>query len=225
MCLVGIKLSGVKMNEKVLHLIANTATRYKSGIGYAYKRNGESVVHFNKKVDFSSINLYEEIKALNLEDDDEIIWHGRAATHGEVTDSNAHPYIIGEIANSNDELTTCGNVEFNNPEGYHGVFMHNGIFRLYKTTNDNLSDTYNYGLDILNDEEVISLIKQNPQEYGKKYSRHGWARLAFLFPDVGVRYTSDGGDWVLDKETGLLFSNAGYGISKYYDIGGKIIKI
>lgn len=224
MCLVGIKLKNTKMSVDVIELIANTAQRYKSGFGYAFKRENESVVHFNKKVKFSANDVFEEISNLNLQDGDEIIWHGRAATHGEVTDSNAHPYIIGEKAGYDNKLTTKGMVELNNDKNHKGVFVHNGIFHGYKTTNSYLSDTYNYGVDILNNDEIINLIKSDPNEYGRSYSKYGWARLAFLFPDVGIRYTSDSGNWVLDKETNLLFSNGGYGVSKYYDIGGKTFK-
>ena len=224
MCLVGIKLSGVQMNNQVIDLIANTAYRYRSGFGYAFIREHESVDNIvSSKATFLE-EVFQEIFDLNLQDGDEIIWHGRAATHGEVTDSNAHPYIIGEVADSYNKLTINGSVEFNNEQGYQGVFMHNGIFHGYKTTNSYLSDTYNYGVHILNNESVINLIKTDPERYGKEYSRYGWARLAFLFPDVGIRYTSDGGDWVLDEETGLLFSNGGYGVSKYFDIGGKTVK-
>jgi predicted glutamine amidotransferase len=220
MCLVGIKLSGVKINSEVIDLVADTAKRYRSGFGYAFKREGESVVHFNKKVNFKPNEVIDELVALNLQDEDELIWHGRAATHGDVTDSNAHPYIIGEVSDENNRLTTKGSVAINDSK-FHGIFMHNGIFRHYETENPYLSDTYNFGITVLNDKEVIDLIKNDPITYSRKYSEYGWARLAFLFPDVGIRYTSDSGDWIEDEDTGLLFSNSGYGVSKLYDIGGK----
>lgn len=223
MCLVGIKPKGVEMNNTVIELIAGTASRYRCGIGFAYKRANENIVHFKKKVVYSALELGEDIAELNLGTDDEIIWHGRAATHGDISDSNAHPYILGEFAfgKREDKLTTEGSVSLNNELNHKGVFMHNGIFNT-RSINVNLSDTYNYGITILNDDKVIELIKNDPEKYGINYRKFGWAKLAFLFPDVGIRYTTNDSEWVTDKESKCIFSNSGYGKSKYTDVGGKL---
>jgi predicted glutamine amidotransferase len=221
MCIVGIKPKGIEMNKNIIDVIASTTRSYRCGVGFAYKRSNEQAVHFKKKVNYSYDELYKDIEALNLQANDEIIWHGRAATHGGTTDSNAHPYILGE-SSKNDLLTTEGTVTADN-KNYQGVFMHNGIFNIRSTHNPRLSDTYNYGREILSNLEVIDLIKKDPELYGKMYAKYGWAKLAFLFPDVGVRYTTDNSEWIHDRNLGCIFSNGGYGASKYYDIGGKTV--
>ena len=219
MCLVGIKPSGTEVTDKILDVIASTTMRYRCGVGFAYKRENKNVINFKKKVDYSYKELYADLQKLELQAEDEIIWHGRAATHGDISDSNAHPYILGEVSFDKNKLTTEGSVRNT------GVFAHNGIFNIRSNHNPHLSDTYNYGIEILTKPEVIELIKEDPELYGKMYAKYGWAKLAFLFPDVGIRYTTNDSDWIIDKELGCIFSNSGYGNSRYYDIGGKTVLI
>jgi hypothetical protein len=223
MCLVGIKPKDKPYDEeRLMHFIETTIDNNRSGFGFALKRHNSNSVIMKKGI-WTKEKALEIIKELKIQDKDEFIWHGRVSTHGVRSESNAHPYIIGELSDQKGGLTI--DIEFDDKhETFKGVFMHNGVFNKHTNWHDkDLSDTYNYGAKVFANELIIDSIKQDSEtfEIAWRDKRPGWAKVAFLFPDVGIRLICDTPNgWVTDAETGYIFSHSGYKTRGWVDKGG-----
>ncbi len=224
------------MNDNIYIHFLNTCSSYHSGFGFAVKINSDK----NKKIILykgyfpkDAQKAVNKLKELNLQKEDELIFHGRQGTHGLSNKNNTHPYVLGHdnytFTLENEFLTYEINSE-NIKTIYDGVFCHNGVFHTYETHNKEFSDTFNYGYDNFNTltHKGIRNLK-NLFDDSSKYSENikgEWAKLAFLFINRDLLICdfgkSDNNNWSFDDKSGLFFSNSSYKYSNLIDIGGKL---
>lgn len=200
MCLITVAPKGTNKNSDFLfNSLKYSANNNQDGSGFMYKRNGENFVNLEKG--YWDVNeLIEDIKKLNLTEEDELVVHHRIATKGEISQSNTHPFIVSE---DEDEI---GSVSVSNIEK--PVMAHNGGFSGYG--NELQSDTFCFVKEIVAQPELIALLKRSPKIYAEAISgRLGSNKLAFLFPDRDLVLLGE-----YKTEDGYYFSHSGY--KSYY---------
>jgi hypothetical protein len=219
MCLLILKPAGVPVNEPFLESCLEVLCRsYKSGWGYAVKQydhdKKEATLIMNKGFfDRSPKVFIDSLIGWNLSDNDEILIHGRAATNGETSESNAHPYVHDEVRGANGLLTIFSH-DLKKP-----VTAHNGIFGrdTYTMVDRTLSDTYNFIQSVI--DQDMEGYKEDPVAFFKHYANGEWAKVGTLFPEYDqLMVHSDISGFIKDK--GYLFSNGGYKNPNYVDVGG-----
>lgn len=219
MCLLILKPAGVPVNEPFLESCLEVLCRsYRSGWGYAIKQHDhikkEATLIMNKGFFENNPKTFiDSLIGFNLSDDDEILVHGRAATNGETSESNAHPYVHNEVRNDKGLLTIFG-YDLKKP-----VTAHNGIFSrdAYTMVDRSLSDTYNFIQSVI--DKDMDGYKEDPVAFFKHYANGEWAKVGTLFPEYAQPMVhSDISGFTKDK--GYLFSNGGYKNPNYVDVGG-----
>lgn len=221
MCLIIAKRRGFELDLDFLKwCMKNGGTYNNDGIGAGFRNTQTNTLEMIKYAPSNDLKpLIKWIEALNVGKDDELMIHQRQGTAGSKTSSNAHPYILGERAYMKDShgkgvLTIrTNNVKL-------GLFAHNGIFHNYATTENTLSDSYNYGIQFFGSMAEINLLKSERTKYLETLSGCTHQRLAFMFPDTDMLL------WNINIcERGLVFSNNGYSSGKYNDRGGQQITV
>lgn len=195
MCLLIVKQSGAEYG-KLSQAIRNGAYSNRDGFGFALKRQFKTEIQVRK--DFTSAeDMITELEAQKIGKFDELMVHLRAATHGEASTGNAHPYAISRSS----AFFLRDNFVTHMP-----VIGHNGIIHGYGT--DKISDTYDYALKILADPSVMTTLMTNPEEVFKDANITkdlGWSRFCFMFPHRDMFWYGD--RYIYE---GILYSNTGF---------------
>jgi hypothetical protein len=212
MCLIGIKSKGTPVT-KLLKDSVNTAFHSnRDGMGLALKRAGSKTI-WMKKGYFDINKVMHDIDSLNIQTDDEFMFHGRMCTAGIVSAQNTHPFVMGE---------TFESMTLHNDRLKYPVFMHNGCIGELTYHKAIYSDTAYLNLRLFSGEDGkinIEKLKQDPEQFAKIYEKYiGWGKFSFMFPDVDIIMIGDFTEDPVDK--GYFFSHGGYRNSRYIDKGG-----
>lgn len=199
MCIIIAKEKGLELpNEEIL----NTCWENNNdGAGIMYHKPGMDHIRILKGfMDFK--DLLESIKELKLTKEDSIVYHFRWTTHGGTTPGNTHPFPITDKINFLKALNVKTDI---------GI-AHNGIIPI-KPSDDKISDTMEFIKSYLAD------LKKNgalfhPQSIKLMKNETGFSKYAFLNKNGNIQLIGKG--WVIDKETGLKFSNSGYKETRSY---------
>lgn len=207
MCLISISGKGTdKYGKLFIDGIEQGARNNDDGHGFAWKRNGENTINFEKGI-FNIDELIRKLVALNLEMEDELIVHSRIGNVGKTTAENTHPFIISDC--TEDLTVLSGNTDL-------PVVMHNGTFYDFRNNCGDFSDTHMFIKEILGTPEIITLLERDPQKALQILKSHiGTNKLAFVFPNSDCCYF---GDFI--KDSGYFFSNESYKKDKVRNVGG-----
>jgi len=142
-----------KNNEQVYKFIRSGAATNTHGSGIMYKKNGIDKV-FIKKGFKNADEVIEELKKLDLKEEDELAIHHRIGTSGAQNNFNTHPFVISNEDNDRFVL----DAELNK-----ACLMHNGHFniRKYQALNREMSDTYAFSRYIIGDPNMLNLLRTN----------------------------------------------------------------
>lgn len=199
MCLISILPKGTeKINEKTIAFIKSGMSCNRDGSGFMYKKDGDNKVYVKKgyfNIDF----MLNDLKELDLKENDELVIHHRIGTGGSVTGVNTHPYLID---NSEDTKFTEG--VFEKP-----CIVHNGyIFNIadLELLNPKFSDTYAFARYFLTKPYVLNILNEFPQDFEFMFSKFlGNSKLCILRPEGEMIKI---GNYIEDN--GYLHSNNGY---------------
>ncbi len=211
MCLISVCPKGSKKySEKVTKFIMNGMATQDDGSGFMYKRAGENKITIDKGY-FSASKLLDRLRALDLQDDDELIIHHRTGTSGVVCPENTHPYLM-----ANDE-TLCAKTELTIDKP---ALAHNGVFyslKDYENLNPNFCDSYAFARYVVGDKDLQNLMFNNPKLFDKIFDNMiSNNKLAILHPEYGIVLK---GHYHEDEE--YRHSNYCYMNNNYSDYGGR----
>lgn len=202
-----------KTSNEVKNAIISGLEANSLSSGYAYKKNGADHIVIKKGFIRSfPAEVAQEIIDLNLDDEDELIVHGRIATCGDRGETQAHPFVLS--TDIKETLTVEGIVK-------KPVLIHNGIFSgLGAIGNTGNSDTAEFCNTIGASPFFIESSKRNPYktvETLKKVDADlwGWSKLAILYPDHDLVVM---GTYI--EEPYGFFSNNGYKDNRVRNRGG-----
>ena len=223
MCLIVVKKRGVPFNEEELaRSLACGAFRNSDGGGFAIKRNSSDKKHkilmskgyVDTREEFldGTAGLLKAIKAIGVEDDDELMVHLRFASmqNGRDIDILMHPFVIPP----NGDETYLDMTEFVTSLP---VFCHNGFFPdIAWGTTEWGSDTYLLAKNVLSDYDFLKeLLSYEDKQDSHLYKWFmGTNKLAFLTAEKDMVLL---GDFI--EEGSYFYSNKYY---KYTD--GKSIR-
>jgi len=210
MCLITICGKGTdKTNNNLYDYIKNGMTTNDDGSGIMFKRNGESKITIMKGyVNYEY--LIQDLKKLNLKNDDELVIHHRNGTSGLVSAENCHPFVISNVNGETEakEITT------DKP-----CLVHNGVFwgiNDLMSLEKNFSDTFAFTKYILAAPGMMTLYNEDPKTFDYLFSSIiGNDKLCILHPDKDL---TTKGNYITSPE-GYKHSNSGYSYA-YYDRGG-----
>lgn len=116
----------------------------------------------------------------------ELAIHFRLATHGEINRKQTHPFpVTGSFEEMEETTQVCSK-----------AIMHNGILHgFFEDIHNGHSDSMNY-VKYLHDTEAYKTIEKDTE-----------GSRIILFRERGVDMY---GNWILDSDTGLYYSNSGY---------------
>ncbi len=204
MCIISIAPKGTeKDSEQFIKALKRGMEGNRSGSGYAFLREGETQVTYNKGF-FEAESLFSTLQKENLQPQDVLVVHHRIRTHGLVSEENCHPYSV------EDPSSLMGKTA-------EGVLAHNGVLSRFTSWSEFgstgpiqistsiYSDSYMFVKYVLGVPEFRALWLRDPTYFAQFFNGFiGGSRLAFLHPS-GLYLT---GNWVKD---GLyLHSNGGY---------------
>ncbi len=192
MCIIILKEKGVCPPSK--RTLKTCFNNNPDGAGFMYLNNGKVSI---EKGFMSFKKLRRALKAYQFTHDDIVVYHFRIATCGNVEGSQTHPFPV------TDNNTHLKSLSCSTALG----FAHNGIFSGMHTTNE-LSDTMLFAKEILSDRKVRANIFNEESAQSRLIEMaSSTSRLAFL--DYKGRLKTFG-DWEVEKESGLMFSNDDY---------------
>ena len=194
MCIIAISNKGQDIpNEETRKTMW---TNNPDGAGFMYAHKGK--VHIHKG--FMTLKALEVALAdlpINPKDVPFML-HFRIGTHGGNIAQNTHPFPITHKVKAMQALTyTCDE-----------AFMHNGVINSIEMSRQNISDTREYNRQIL--EPLRRLDKEfykNPALQILIAESINGSRMVFL---NGKGDTERIGNWVVDEDTGLVYSNSTY---------------
>lgn len=217
MCIIVVKKAGIAAPSD--EMFENMWNHNPDGAGFMYTANGG--VCIEKGFMEYTADFYKAYKRVEGKIDTvqtPMIFHFRITTHGGTSPENTHPFPV------TDNLSMLRKLMCKTSLGV----AHNGILSVQPRSG--ISDTMEYILTQLSTMKCIN--KHFPQDkYFRKLIENeiGGSRLAFLDMEGNI---STVGDFVTDEQTGLMFSNTSYKISKYwtptksvcdiFDIGGTV---
>lgn len=190
MCMIIAKEKGVEIPEKMNDYIDYSYSSNNDGMGIALWKKDSNFVLIKK--DFKKLKKLKRFVKNNVDKEDALIIHLRAASAGNKSFTNRHPFSL--------ELKKINELECKTSM----AVAHNGTFINLKEANSKFSDTYVFVRDILSD----PIIKNNLERTSialllEKFI--GRSRLVILNSKGEFSYY---GDW--EEEDGLKFSNSGY---------------
>ncbi len=208
MCIIILKQKGIcPPSRRTLKTCFNNNP---DGAGFMYYDNGKVQI---EKGFMNFKSLQRSLKGFRFTNDDIVVYHFRIATCGTVKGSQTHPFPVTDN-NSHLKSLSCST-----SLGY----AHNGIFNSMNPTNE-LSDSMMFAKEILSERKVKANIFNEESVHSRLVEMStSTSRLAFL--DYKGRLRTFG-DWEIQKETGLMFSNDDYKYSynwkrsKYENVQG-----
>jgi len=200
MCLISVLPKGTKKNtEKVYKFIESGFNCNQDGSGFMFKRNGENTVTINKGY-FNLSRLIENIKKLDLKEEDELVIHHRIGTAGKICPENTHPFLVSSVES---EINVT-DITINKP-----ALVHNGIIygvKDYMTLNSDFCDTYAFARYIMANENVLNLYKDYDTLFKELFNHYlGTDKLCLLFPDRDLKMYG-----YFQNDDGYYHSNSGY---------------
>jgi predicted glutamine amidotransferase len=191
MCLIVVKPAGIDLPQD--EYLREGAKRNSDGLGLAYLKNGENIVHIKK--DFHLAQDLIDFIHTNITKDDNLIVHFRQATHGLKDEGNRHPFPICR----NKDLLRKTEVD----SKY--IMAHNGVLSQYSRLDETeLSDSQRFILEILSE----TAVKENLDKPGIK------ALISdFLNGDRLAILNNKGRIWMFGtfaEEAGCHYSSSGY---------------
>lgn len=212
MCLIAIKPKGVEAyDELFIEGLLLSSKNNSDGIGFAYKKDGEGGVHYEKG--FANIVPFiDKLRALELKKGDELIVHLRRASTGRKDASSCHPFVLSNIDRDVDSCGPC--------KTYNTVLFHNGHLSSFIDTSGEFSDTYMFSKLFMRNKDVLDLLYKDKELFLQCFSlliRPERNRMAFL-SHVRERNLVTIGSFIEDK--GYLFSNLSYKDGNIINAGG-----
>ena len=203
MCIVIWKPKGVKITEELYNAFVKSGENNSDGIGVAIKREGSKGLSVCKGL-YKPESFVDALKNIKLYDDDEILFHARIRTHGDISNENCHPYIVSSDENIRDLL--------NEDAIRYPVLAHNGFLAEFHDGSKH-SDTYCYVQSYATIPEFMSLMEragnvEKPDEKLQKMILSGWSKICVMFPEE-ERKTILLGNFQQDLG-GCYFSNSTY---------------
>lgn len=189
MCIIIHKPAGIDCPNEAI--IENCFANNPDGAGIAILRKHSNTVEIYKG--FMELSAFQEFCKLSVNKDDIAAYHFRWATGGGVIPENTHPFPITPYESEIKALQIKTRY----------AFLHNGVI---SEGNKTLSDTQLYILNTLSKKDLSKgitrkLIKQiKADTLGSRC----------LIIDGLERKVFKTGNWIDDKDTGLLFSNDDY---------------
>jgi predicted glutamine amidotransferase len=149
MCIVILKPKGVKITDELFRAFVRSGNSNSDGIGVSIKRKGAKGLSICKGL-YKAEPFIKALKEIELYDDDEILFHARIRTHGDISNENCHPYIVTTDEGVRDLL--------NEDNVHYPVLAHNGFFSEFHDGSKH-SDTYCYVQSYATMPEVMSLME------------------------------------------------------------------
>lgn len=209
MCLISVLPKGTKKDTKeVYDFIKNGFNCNRDGSGFMYKRNGDNKITIDKGY-FNLDKLIDNIKALKLKEEDELVIHHRIGTSGKVIGENTHPFLISDKP----EEINSKDITIDKP-----ALVHNGMFYGildYSSLNKDFCDSYAFARYIMTNKNVMDLLLNNKYLFKIIFNNIiGSDKVCFLFPDRDLVLL---GDFIKDND--YYHSNSGY-CKSITNIGG-----
>lgn len=219
MCVIIAKRKGDKVDRGYLeHMMIRGANSNRDGCGFALKKDGSNEIIFSKG--YQGLNaaqgLIAFLKAYEIEEGDEFMFHARIGTSGRRDEYNTHPFVLGELATEdNESKLTITDLHLTRP-----CFAHNGVFYEYSDYKSRWNDTFHFGDQFLSQPEVVAnLIKLDEDAINLMYkSDFDYSKVSIMFPEneipmklVGAFSTDKKGLWYSNRmwEYGDTYRNVG----------------
>jgi predicted glutamine amidotransferase len=199
MCIIIAKRAGVNLDLQELKDAAKTASLHNChGTGFAVKRENSENIILSKGYKYYEVAL-ETLEKMKIQKGDELMFHMRYATAGEVDVENCHPYVVAD--NLKDILVDEAVITNN------AVVSHNGTFDYYTDKKSNYSDTVHYVKEYLSEEGVLESMRNiEYASYYQMYRLMGNNKLCIIHPDVNLDMDTFG-YWNMRKKESLIYSN------------------
>lgn len=198
MCIAIIKKSGVELpsEETLYYCFYNNP----HGAGFTVNRNGYNYI---KKGFMTFEDFMNALEKENIKEDEAALLHFRVASVGTINKGNCHPFPATQ------NFSEMRNVRMKTDRD---VVVHNGtFFNFMGEHNGDYSDTMRFV-------NMIAPLLVAKQDMTKKQVKafnelvenvvdNNYSRVAIMNRYGRINYF---GDWILEKETGILYSNKSY---------------
>lgn len=197
MCIAIAKKRGVNLpDEKILYTCFFNNPH---GAGFTYNRNG---INHIKKGFMTFDEFMDALTKANIQRDESALIHFRVASVGKINQGNCHPFPA--INNFKNMRSSCFSTN-------KCVVVHNGTFWNIAEDQHGNSDTMqfvNMVAPLLNEYSKMSNeIKRSISELLENFVDENFSRVAIM--NNGGKIVCIG-DWIKDKESGLMYSNKSY---------------
>jgi len=199
MCIIIAKKAGIELDLQELKDATKTASLHNChGTGFAVKRENSANIILSKGYKYYELAL-EALEKMNIQKGDEIMFHMRYATAGEIGIENCHPYVVAD--NFKDILIDEAVITNN------AVMSHNGTFDYYAVKDSKYSDTVHYIKDYLSEENVLASMRNiEYASYYQMYRLMGNNKICVMHPDINLDMDTFG-YWNMRKKESLIYSN------------------
>ena len=196
MCIIAYKPEGVALPAK--NILKTCFENNPHGAGLFILRPGEKMAEIHKG--YMSFPDFWDFASVAVSPDDMVAYHFRISTSGGTCPANCHPFPVSSSVDDLRALSIRSRY----------VFVHNGIIG---AGSRDLSDTQLYVRDTLT--SLVGKLKNKATRDKIAADTIGSRTLT-----VDARYHEAilTGDWIEDKDTGLLFSNTSY-LARDYGFG------
>lgn len=161
------------------------------GSGILLFRKDSNILEIHKGM-MTFDNFQKTLESLNIQKEDEAVFHFRITTSGGTSAENCHPFPISSL------ITQLKATEINTPR----AFVHNGILGEGDETLK-ISDTQKFVKDVMSRNEISNFLDdEEVQKYIEKLAGYG---NKFYVADAEKKVFKRFGTWT--EDSGLYFSN------------------
>jgi len=194
MCIIVAKPAGVSVpyEKWLIDVIKCSIDSNGHGSGWALKRAKSRQIIMQKGY-FEKEHAIDAVLGLNIQPDDEFVFHARIRTDGPIDVMNCHPFVLNKAFIG----VSKGVVK-------HPVLFHNGIIHSYNNRYRELSDTGAFAYDVFSDYKN-RLFFRNFKDSQMIKEILGWSKLAVMYTDREMEFW---GNFI--EEQGWQMSNHGY---------------
>lgn len=196
MCIIAIKDYDVATPKK--DIVANCFRTNPDGAGVAILRPGAKTVEISKG--FMTLDGYFDFITCAVRPEDYAVYHFRITTSGGTRPELTHPFPVSDSVKDLTRLQMRSRF----------AFVHNGVFG---PGTANLSDTQLYIKDKLFPLRY-ALHKKGVQR--KIVTDTRGSRTVTIDAETGLIFKT--GEWITDKDTGLVFSNSSFRRAKFHHL-------